>query len=72
MILTLIPVKVQEVYFGAGVERRIREVEEVLNMFEDRYCNKHLLYGVVDLIVVRLIPEMAEKGVEELLADRLS
>jgi hypothetical protein len=48
------------------------EVEEVLNIFDDSYCNKHLLYGVVELIVVRLLPEMAEKGVAELLEDRLS
>jgi len=26
----------------------------------------------VELIIIRLIPEMAEKGVTELLADRLS
>ena len=53
------------------MERRVKEVEEVLDMFSDSYCNKHLLYGVVELIVVRLVPEMAEKGVEELLEERL-
>lgn len=58
-------------YFGAGRERRVKEVEEVLDIFSDRYCNKHLLYGVVELIIVRLVPEMAEKGVQELLTDRL-
>jgi len=47
-------------------------MEDVLDGFEDSYCNKHLLYGVVELIIVRLIPEMAEKGVEELLQERLS
>ena len=47
-------------------------MEEVLNAFGDSYCNKHLLYGVVELIVVRLMPELAEKGVEELLEERLS
>lgn len=71
-ILSLIPAKMQDVYFGAGIERRVREVEEVLNVFDDSYCNKHLLYGVVELIIVRLLPEMAEKGVEELLEERLS
>jgi hypothetical protein len=54
------------------MERRAKEVEEVLNTFGDSYCNKHLLYGVVELIIVRLIPELAEKGVEELLEERLS
>jgi hypothetical protein len=47
-------------------------VERVLDVFGDSYCNKHLLYGVVELIIVRLIPEMAEKGVEELLQERLN
>lgn len=54
------------------MDRRVREVEDVLDVFGDNYCNKHLLYGVVELIIVRLIPEMAEKGVEELLQERLS
>jgi hypothetical protein len=69
--LSLIPAKIQDIYFGPGIERRVREVEEVLNIFDDSYCNKHLLYGVVELIVIRLIPELAEKGVATLLADRL-
>ena len=68
----LIPAKAQDVYFGVDIERRIREVEEILNTFDDSYCNKHLLYGLVELIIVRLMPELAEKGVEELLEERLS
>lgn len=62
----------QEIYFGAGEQRRIKEIENVLDMFGDSYCNKHLLYGIVELVIVRLMPELAEKGVEELLAERLS
>ncbi len=44
----------------------------MLNVFDDSYCNKHLLYGVVELIVVRLMPELAEEGIEALLESRLS
>lgn len=71
-ILSLVPLKIQGVYFGPGRERRVQEVEELLNIFDDSYCNKHLLYGVVELILVRLLPELSEKGVEELLEERLS
>ncbi|KAJ5042797.1 uncharacterized protein L3040_004190 [Drepanopeziza brunnea f. sp. 'multigermtubi'] len=71
-LLSLVPAKVQDVYFGPGIERRVREVEEALNVFDDAYCNKHLLYGIVELIIVRLMPEMAEKGIEELLEERLN
>ena len=71
-ILSLIPVKVKDIYFGSGAERSIKEVEEVLDTFGDSYCNKHLLYGVVELILVRLMPELAEKRIEDLLSERLS
>lgn len=71
-ILSLIPVKVQDVYFGSGIECRIKEVEEGLNVFDDVYCNKHFLYGLVELIIIRLIPEMSEKGAVELLEERLN
>lgn len=53
-------------------ERHIREVEDVLNVFGDVYCNKHLLYGVVEMIIMRIIPELGEKGVQELLDERLN
>lgn len=47
-------------------------MEEVLDVFGDPYCNRHLLYGVVELAIVRLMPELAEKGVIELSEERLS
>lgn len=71
-ILSLIPAKAQDIYFGPGLERRLKEVEEVLDLFSDAYCNKHLMYGIVELVIIRLVPELAEKGVEELLEERLS
>jgi hypothetical protein len=71
-ILNLIPKGIQSVFFGPNIDRRVREVEEVLDVFGDVYCNKHLMYGVVELVVVRLIPEMAEQSIKELLEERLS
>ncbi len=71
-ILSLIPIKVQGIYFGGGEERRTKEVEDFLDVFSDSYCNKHLLYGIVELVVVRMIPEVGEKGIEELLEERLN
>ena len=48
-----------------------REVERVLDVFADAYCNKHVVYGIVELLLVRLMPELAEKGVRELVEGRL-
>ncbi|KAG6011733.1 hypothetical protein E4U54_007939 [Claviceps lovelessii] len=47
------------------------ELEGLLDVMGDRYCNKHLMYSIVELILVRLIPELHESGVEELLHERL-
>ena len=44
----------------------------ILDVFSDPYCNKHLMYGALELILVRLVPELAEKGVVELWEERLS
>ena len=52
-------------------EEMIAEVESVLDIFEDSYCNKHLIFGIIELCVVRLIPEIGEKGVAELMDARL-
>lgn len=45
---------------------------DILDVFGDPYCNKHLMYGALELILVRLMPELAEKGVAELWEERLS
>lgn len=54
-------------------ERVLCEIESgVLDVFSDAYCNKHLVYGIVELVLVRLMPELAERGVIDLLDERLS
>lgn len=51
----------------------ITEIEtDVLDIFSDVYCNKHLMYSALELVLVRLMPELAEKGVMELWGERLS
>ncbi|KAI1450819.1 PXA domain-containing protein [Annulohypoxylon stygium] len=59
---------------GDDEESRIlSEIETgILDVFSDPYCNKHLVYGILELILVRLMPELAEKGVIELWEERLS
>jgi hypothetical protein len=51
----------------------VQQIEDtVLDVFSDEYCNKHLMYSVLELILVRLMPELVEKGVAELWDERLS
>ena len=81
-MLGAVPLPIRKFYFGSSGQeggkgddpdkhRQVLEVEEILDLFGDKYLNAHLLYAVVDLIVVRLVPEMADKGVQELRAERL-
>jgi len=54
-------------------EEIIRDIEEgILDVFSDAYCNKHFVYGVLELVLVRVMPELAEKGVGELWGERVS
>ena len=49
------------------------EIESsVIDVFSDAYCNKHLVYGILELVLVRLMPELGEKGIVELWDERLS
>lgn len=47
------------------------QIETLLDCLGDGYLNKHLVFSVLELIVVRLVPEMAEKGVVGLMEERL-
>ncbi|KAK4227713.1 PXA domain-containing protein [Podospora fimiseda] len=50
----------------------LEEIEQgILSVFEDGYCNKHLVYGILELVLVRLMPELAERGALELWAERV-
>jgi len=57
-----------------GDEQRILgEIESgIVDVFGDAYCNKHLVYSILELVLVRLMPELAEKGVIELWEERLN
>ncbi|KAI0187757.1 PXA domain-containing protein [Xylaria flabelliformis] len=52
--------------------RRLSEIETgIVDIFSDVYFNKHLIYGILELVLVRLVPELTEKGVGELWEERL-
>jgi hypothetical protein len=44
----------------------------LLDVFGDAYCNKHLWYSMLELVLVRLMPELAEQTVTGLWEERLS
>lgn len=40
-------------------------MEAELDVWGDQYLNKHLLYAIVEMVVVRVLPEVGERGVRE-------
>lgn len=44
--------------------------QELLDLFEDDYCNKHLVYSIVETVLARLLPELSERSIADLMEDR--
>lgn len=71
-ILDTIPVSVRATYFSTtDVNIQLAIVESWLDVFSDAYMNKHLILGLLELCIVRLVPELLTAGPEELLVQRL-
>lgn len=52
-------------------ESWVAEIEGELDVFGDGFLNRHLAYAILELVVVRVLPELGEKGVEELVRERI-
>ena len=72
-LLDLVPPKVAAAFFATYEhEKQIRQIEDTLSSLDDPYLNKHLVFQIVELIVLRLFPELGERGVKELLEERIN
>ena len=74
-LLSLVPPLVSRVYFSVdsdedGEKEMIGQVEQVLDVFGDAYLNKHIFYNILELVIVRLMPELGESTPIELLNER--
>lgn len=58
-------------YATSNDESVSRAIEaDILDPLDDLYLNKHLIYAILETILVKLIPELGEQPVSELLAER--
>ncbi|CAG7943448.1 unnamed protein product [Penicillium nalgiovense] len=60
---------------SAGIdceERHLLEIieDDFLDLFADEYCNKHLVWSIIETVLAKVLPEMAERSVEDILEDR--
>jgi hypothetical protein len=70
-ILGLVPSKLASTFFAAEDRNaQLAEIEEILSCLDDSYLNKHLVFQIVELLILRLVPELGEQGVRELMEER--
>jgi hypothetical protein len=71
-ILGAIPASLRATYLSTrDPEAQAVVVEAWLGVLSDPYLNKHLVFSLLELCVVRLIPELAVDGPKELLSRRI-
>ena len=70
-IISLFPPLVSRQLLGSNREEWVKEVEIELDVWKDSWMNKHLAYRILELVFVRVLPELEEKGVQELMEARL-
>ena len=62
VIVEVVPPYVRSKYFATGDVAIMRDdVEESLDLFADSFINKHLIVDIVELIFLRLFPEIGEE-----------
>ncbi|KAG9635462.1 hypothetical protein KCU64_g15007, partial [Aureobasidium melanogenum] len=67
IIAALPPIVVKQLFANSKNEDVHKQVQDMLDVFGDAYLNKHLIVAIVDLVVVRLFPELESGGINAVL-----
>lgn len=67
IVAALPSIVVKQLFAGGKDEDVHKQVEGMLDVFGDAYLNKHLIVAIVDLVVVRLFPELESNGINAVL-----
>ncbi|KAF9204564.1 hypothetical protein BGZ49_005149 [Haplosporangium sp. Z 27] len=57
-ILRTIPAPLRDTFFGDDGVHHLVAAQEVLEPFQNKMCNKHLMYIALDLILSKVVPEI--------------
>jgi hypothetical protein len=69
-LLGLLPPQVATTFFANDSKvAQHQQVEEILDCLEDTYLNKHLIFQILELIVLRLVPELESQGIQDLMEE---
>lgn len=66
------PTSLATTFFATSVrDTQLDDIDKTLSCLDDPYLNKHLIFQIIELILLRLIPELGEQGVRALVDARL-
>ena len=70
------PMVCKRLFGGGGADdgeegEWVRQLEGELDAWADGWMTRHLAYRALELVVVRVLPEMGERGVKELMEMRV-
>ncbi|KAJ2849815.1 hypothetical protein IWW36_002368 [Coemansia brasiliensis] len=61
LVAELLPYVATKFFYGLSERERILAAQRILEPFENRQLNKHLVYNVIDAIVGKIAPELKEQ-----------
>ncbi|KAI9503144.1 hypothetical protein GGI25_001930 [Coemansia spiralis] len=61
LVAELLPFVATRLFYGSSEEERLVAAQRILEPFENRQLNKHLVYNVLDSIVGKIAPELKEE-----------
>ena len=64
--LNALPRIIRKLLLGTEEQQQNENMSELFDLLGRKECNKHLLMFLIDLMVVRLIPELTEMSPKEL------
>lgn len=44
--------------------------DDLLDLFADEYCNKHLVFSIIEMVLSKTLPELTERSVLDVMEDR--
>ena len=63
----------RRVYLGSYIEyEQIRVIDAWLSTLEDAYLNKHVMFKLLESLIVKILSELAERDVESLFEEKVS
>ncbi|KAJ2431786.1 hypothetical protein IWW46_006750, partial [Coemansia sp. RSA 2440] len=60
LVAELLPYVATKFFYGLSEQERVLAAQRILEPFENRQLNKHLVYNVIDAIVGKIAPELKE------------